>query len=135
MVLSAPWLPLCMTLGICFNPKYYRKLLLLLGHRNKHMTKSNVCLMPQLFFLFFFVFRAAPEASGSSQARGRIRAAAASLPHSHCNTRSKPCLQPTPQLMAILNPQNEARDGTQILMDTSQICFHCTTMGTPSIAS
>ena len=31
----------------------------------------------------------------------------------------------------ILNPLGEARDQTLILMDTSQICFHCTTVGTP----
>ena len=47
---------------------------------------------------FFFLFRAAPMAYGSSQARGRIGAAAAGLHHSHSNTRSKPHLQPTPQL-------------------------------------
>ena len=32
----------------------------------------------------------------------------------------------------ITDPLNKARDGTHILMDTSQICFHCTTMGTPT---
>ena len=30
-----------------------------------------------------------------------------------------------------LNPLSEAKDWTCILMDTSQICFCCTTMGTP----
>ena len=30
-----------------------------------------------------------------------------------------------------LNPLSKARDRTYILVDTSQICFHCTTMGTP----
>ena len=39
-------------------------------------------------------------AYGSSQARGQIRATAAVLRHTHSNTRSKWCLQPTPQLMA-----------------------------------
>ena len=42
-------------------------------------------------------------AFGSSQARGRIRAVATGLHQS--NTRSKPCLQPTPQLMATPDPQ------------------------------
>ena len=32
----------------------------------------------------------------------------------------------------ILNPLSEARDQTCILMDASQICFCCTTAGTPS---
>ena len=31
----------------------------------------------------------------------------------------------------ILNPLSKARDQTYILMDTSQICFHWATMGTP----
>ena len=31
----------------------------------------------------------------------------------------------------ILNPPSKARDQTYILRDTSQICFHCTTIGTP----
>ena len=32
------------------------------------------------------------------------RTAAASLRHSHSNARSEPCLRPTPQLMATLDP-------------------------------
>ena len=58
-----------------------------------------------LFFLFlifiFCPFRAAPMTYGGSQARGRIRAAAASLRYSHSNVGSELCLQPTPQLMAM----------------------------------
>ena len=50
------------------------------------------------------LFRAALEAFGSSQARGCIRDIAASLHHSHSNTRSEPHLQPTLQIMAMLNP-------------------------------
>ena len=53
-----------------------------------------------LAHLFFFLFRAAPVAFGSSQARGRISAVAASLYHSHGNAGSKPCPRPTPQLTA-----------------------------------
>ena len=45
--------------------------------------------------LFFFFLTAAPAVYGSSWARGRIRAAAAGLHHSHSNTRSEPCLEPT----------------------------------------
>ena len=41
---------------------------------------------------FFFFFRPAPEAYGSSQARDQIGAVAASLHHSHSNTRSELCL-------------------------------------------
>ena len=40
----------------------------------------------------------------SSQAKGQIRAAAASLHCSHCNMRSEPQLRPTPQLTATRDP-------------------------------
>ena len=49
-----------------------------------------------------FLFRAAPAACGSSQARGQSGAAAAGL--SHNNKGSEPHLQPTPQLMAMPDP-------------------------------
>ena len=55
---------------------------------------------------------------GGSQARGRIRGTAASLCHSHSNAES-------------FYPLSKARDQTLILMDTSQICLLCATMGTP----
>ena len=54
-------------------------------------------------FLFFFLFMAPPGTYGGSQARGQIRAVAASLRHSHRNTRSEPHLRPTPQLVATLD--------------------------------
>ena len=76
-------------------------------------------------FFFFSIFRATPMAYGSSQARIRIRAIAASLHHSHSNAESKPRLQPILQLMQsyILNPLSEARDRTRILMDTSHLRY------------
>ena len=60
-----------------------------------------------IFFFFFFAFldRATPTACGGSQARGQIRATAAGLCHSHSNAGSEPCLRPTPQLMAMLDPR------------------------------
>ena len=67
-------------------------------------------------------------AYGGSQARGLIRAVAASLHHSHSNARSKPSLQHTPQLM-------ETPDRTCNLMVPSWIRFHCATTGTPLITS
>ena len=51
-------------------------------------------------FLPFLLFRAAPAAYGSSQARGWIRAAAASLHHSHSDARAQLSRWPTPQLRA-----------------------------------
>lgn len=56
------------------------------------------------FFFFLSFSRAAPAAYGGSQARGVIRAVATGLCHSHSNAGSKPCLQPTPQLMATPDP-------------------------------
>ena len=50
-------------------------------------THSSKALFYSSFSSIFF--RATPEAYGSSQARGRIGAAAAGLHHSNCNTRSK----------------------------------------------
>ena len=42
----------------------------------------------------------------SSQARGRTGVTAAGLHHSLSNARSKPRLQPTAQLMAMLDPRS-----------------------------
>ena len=58
----------------------------------------------QPIFSLFFLFRATLSAFGSSQVRGQIIDAAASLHHSHSNTSSEPNLQPTPQLTATLKP-------------------------------
>ena len=49
-------------------------------------------------YLVFGLFRAAPEAYGSSQSKAQIGAVAAGLCHSHSNVGSKPRLRPTPQL-------------------------------------
>ena len=70
---------------------------------------------------------------GSSQARTGVGAAAAGLHHSHSNTGSDLCLQPTPQLIATPDPQptDQGQGSDCFLMDTSQICFCCTTTGTP----
>ena len=54
--------------------------------------------------LLFCLFRAAPSAYASSQARGRIGAAVADLHHSHRNSGSKLHLQPTLQLTAMPDP-------------------------------
>ena len=74
---------------------------------------SLVSEVEHLFIFFFFIFFffcllpflwAAPAAYGGSQARGQIGATAAGLHYSHSNTRSEQCLQPTPQLTAMLDP-------------------------------
>ena len=56
------------------------------------------------FFSVFLSFRTVPAAHGGSQARDLIRAAAASLHHSHTHSGSKPHLRPTPQLTAMPDP-------------------------------
>ena len=84
-------------------------------------------------YLFILLFRAAPAACGGSQGRGPIGATAAGLCHSHSDAGSELCLQPTPQLTAllVLNPLSKARDRTRNPMVPSRIRFHCATMGTP----
>ena len=57
-----------------------------------------------LYIFFFCLFRDTPPTYGSSQATGRTGTSAAGLHHSHSNTRSKPRLQTTPQLMATSDP-------------------------------
>ena len=72
--------------------------------------------LPYLSF-FFFLFKPAPAAYGSSQARGQTGAAATGLHHS-----SRQC--------RILNPLIEARGRTHNLTVPSWTHFHCTTTGT-----
>ena len=50
---------------------------------------------------FFFFLKSSIIAHGHSQARGKIRATAASLHNSHSNVGSDLHLRPTPQLMAM----------------------------------
>ena len=56
------------------------------------------------YFLPFFFLRVTPTVYESSQDRGHFGATAAGLHHSHRNARSKPHLQPIPQLMAMPDP-------------------------------
>ena len=62
-------------------------------------------------------------ACGSSQVRGQIGAAGASLCHSHRTTGFQPHLWPPPQLTAMPDPYplTKARDQTHILMDTRRV--------------
>ena len=71
------------------------------------LTQQGIVIF--FFFFFFSVFlpfsRVTPAAHGGSQARGLIGVVAASLHQSHSNARSEPLLRPTPQLMAMPDPQ------------------------------
>ena len=54
--------------------------------------------------IFFFLFRAAPAAYGSFQARGRVGVIVAGLHNSQSNSGSEPHLRP-PELMAMPDPR------------------------------
>ena len=64
----------------------------------------KIFLLFLIFFLVFCPFRAAPAEYRGSQASGLIGAVAASLHHSHGNTRYEPRLPPTPQFTATPDP-------------------------------
>ena len=68
---------------------------------NSFFLKSNFLFL-LIDWLIDCLFRAAPTAYGGFQARGSIGAVAVSVCHS--NMGSKPCLRPTPQLTAMLDP-------------------------------
>ena len=96
--------------------------------------KSSILATNYFFFFFFFLlFRASHTAHGGSQARGRIRAAAASYSHSTTDPSSFCDLHHSSWQHWTLNPLSKARDLTCNLMVPSQICFNWATMGTPQI--
>ena len=76
------------------------------GTLSGYPSLTNWKLRIRGIFVFFvgLLFRATPAAHGGSQARSPIRATAASLRHSYSNSRSNPCLQTIPQLMAMPDP-------------------------------
>ena len=69
--------------------------------KKKFFLKKQTKILKQVFFFFF---RTSPAAFGNSQARGLIRATAASLYHSHSNMGSKLHLRPTTQFTATPDP-------------------------------
>ena len=84
-------------------------------------------------FFSFLLFRAAPMAYGSSQARGPIGAAAAGLHHSHSNSNPS-CIWDLHHSSLhhwILNPLSRARDPTCVLLDTRRVCYCPATAGIP----
>ena len=108
---------------------------------NLQLTISDSILRGFFFFFFFFggglLFRATPTAYESSQARGQIRSAAASLLHSHSKWNpNRICgLHYSSWQHWIPSPLRQAREKTRILTDTSGIHFHCTTRGTHKLSS
>ena len=81
-----------------------------------------VCVLP--IYLFIYVFLGPPAAYRGCQARGQIRAVAASLCQSHSNARSELHQWPMLQLLnKMFNPLCRARDRTHILVNTSQVHY------------
>ena len=103
------------TPALCQTNRYYLTLSMALIDRSKMMATPLYAKCPTSLSFIFFLFMATCVAYGSSQARGWIRASAASLHHSHSNTsspRSQLHLQPTHGLWQhqIINPLIKARD-------------------------
>ena len=80
------------------------------------------------FYFFFFCFLG-PHPRHVEVPRGQVGAVAASRHHNHSQTGSGPRLRPT-QLTTTLDSYRPEQGQGWNLMDTSRICFLCTTMGT-----
>ena len=101
----------------------------------EHQSADSKVICSSFCFVFVFVclFRPAPMAYGSSQARGQIRAVADSLHHSHSNAGSKGVcdVHNSSWQCRILNLLSKARDQNCVLMDNSWVLYTWATMGTP----
>ena len=98
------------------------------------LNPSSIFYSLVIVFFFFSVFLGL-HPRHMKFPRGPVGATAAGLCHGYSNMGSEPCLWPTPQLTAMLDPYplSKARDWTCILMDASEIRFHWATTGTPVI--
>ena len=81
--------------------------------------------------LFVCLFRAAPAAYGGSQARGRSELQLWAYTTATRDPSRVHDLRHSSQQCWTLNPLSGARDHTHILMDTSRVCLHRATTGTP----
>ena len=86
---------------------------------------------------FFWLLRAASEAYGGSQARSpsELQLPAYTTATSTQDPSHVYHLHHSSRQCQISDPLSKARGQTCVLMDTSQIPFHYTTMGTPEIYS
>jgi len=84
---------------------------------------------------YFCFFRATPEAYGSSQARGHIRAISAGLCIAIATLDpSRVCdLHHSSWQCWILNPLSKVKNYTRILIDISWVHYRWATMGTPIV--
>lgn len=90
-------------------PSWNRWMKLVRGLMRAQWATRNILLY--LFHFTYFISSLGRHLrhSGSSQARGRTGAPAASRHYSHNNAGSEPHLQPTPQLVATPDPQPTER--------------------------
>ena len=75
-----------------------------LDDRSHNLKRVEQTVKSLEYKFIFLLFTAIPVSYGSSGARARIRAAAASLRHSLGNARSKPHRQPALQLAVMTDP-------------------------------
>ena len=102
------------------------------GGKERRSTKAfflvSLCVFLVFFCLFvcFCLFRAAPAAYGGSRARGLIWAITAAYTTATAtpDLRQVCDLHHSSRQHRILNPPNEARAWTHILMDTSWVCYY-----------
>ena len=111
LIFHVPWSSVLLSILSDFKRNYLPSALLVIPRLSQTFSGYKWSTPPApsrgripffFFFLFFCLFRAAPSAHGSFQARGQIGAAADGLHHS--NTRSKPRLWLPPQLTTMLDP-------------------------------
>ena len=74
------------------------------GTSNWYVTQLHPRTSTTVYIFFLIFLRAAPMAYRGSQVRGPTGAVATGLHHSRSNAGSEPCLRPTPQLMAMMDP-------------------------------
>ena len=89
-----------------------------------------------IIIIVICLFRVTPAAYGGSQARGPVWAVADGLPEPQQQQIwvASATYTAAHGNAGILNPLSKARDRTWVLMDSSRICFHCTTVRTPKFA-
>ena len=96
------------------------KLKLELNLRTHDIERKSFSTIQHSYYFYFFLFRAAPVAHGSSWARGPIRAAAKAYATATA-TQDLSCIYDIWHSLWqhwILNPLSKARDQTHILTDT-----------------
>ena len=100
---------------------------LFLGQLSSHLWACDLVLLLLLFSLslFFFFFRAAPMAFGGSQDGAKLELQLPAYATATASWDPSPIcdLHHSSLQCQILNPLSEARDGTHILMDTSQVLW------------